>query len=299
MNKDVALNGIIPPIVTPVDEHENVDTRGLKEVIQYVLDGGVHGVLANASNGEFYAFDFENQKKTVETTIEQVNKKVPVYAGASAITTKESLKLAEMAEKAGADALTVLTPMFITPTEEELYNHFAAIAKSCSLPVLLYNNPGKTNNNITPGLLKRLAEIDNIVGIKNTSMDFSQTLKYIEVTSRREDFGVFGGIDYYIYATLCHGGAGSVAGTANVAPRLVVDIYENYVRGDHLGALNAQKALMPLRDAYGMGTFPVMMKVMLNILGVNAGKPVRPVSYVSDETVERAKAVLIQMGILD
>ena len=188
MNKDVALNGIIPPIVTPVDEHENVDTRGLKEVIQYVLDGGVHGVLANASNGEFYAFDFENQKKTVETTIEQVNKKVPVYAGASAITTKESLKLAEMAEKAGADALTVLTPMFITPTEEELYNHFAAIAKSCSLPVLLYNNPGKTNNNITPGLLKRLAEIDNIVGIKNTSMDFSQTLKYIEVTSRREDF---------------------------------------------------------------------------------------------------------------
>ena len=299
MNSNIALNGVIPPIVTPVDKHENVDTRGLKEVIQYVLDGGVHGVLANASNGEFYAFDFENQKKTVETTIEQVNKKVPVYAGASAITTKESIKLAEMVEKAGADALTVLTPMFITPTEEEVYNHFAAIAKSCSLPVLLCNNPGETNNSITPGLLKRLSELDNIVGIKDTSMDFSQTLKYIEVTSHREDFGVFGGIDYYIYATLCHGGAGSIAGTANVAPRLVVDIYENYVRGDHLGALNAQKALMPLRDAYGMGAFPVMVKMMLNILGVNAGKPVRPVSYVSDETVESAKAVLLQMGILD
>ncbi len=296
---DVALNGIIPPIVTTVDEHENVDPEGLKEVIQHVLDGGVHGVLANASNGEFYAFDFENQKKTVETTVEEVNKKVPVYAGASAITTKESIKLAEMAEKAGADALTVLTPMFITPTEDELYNHFATVAKSCNLPVLLYNNPGKTNNNISPGLLGKLAEIDNIVGIKNTSMDFSQTLKYIEATSHREDFGVFGGIDYYIYATLCHGGAGSVAGTANVAPRLVVDIYDHYSRGDHLGALNAQKALMPLRDAYGMGTFPVMMKVMLNILGVKAGKPVRPVSYVSDETVEKARGVLKQMGMLD
>jgi len=293
------LNGIVPPIVTPVDEHENVNPEGLKEVIKHVLDGGVHGILVNASNGEFYAFDFENQKKAVETTVEYTNGKVPVYAGASAITTKECLKLAAMAEKAGADALTVLTPMFVTPTEDELYEHFAAIARSCSLPVLLYNNPGKTGNNISPGLLKRLAEIDNICGVKNTSMDFSQTMKYIEVTSHREDFAVFGGIDYYVYATLCHGGAGSVAGTANVAPRMVVDIYESYSRGDHLGALNAQKALMPLRDAYGLGTFPVMMKVMLNLLGVKAGLPVRPVRYISDEAEKKAIAVLKQIGMMD
>ncbi len=298
MKTDISLNGIVPPIVTPVDAHENVDPEGLKEVIKHVMDGGVHGILVNASNGEFYAFDFENQKKSIETTIEFVNKKIPVYAGTSAITTKESIKLSEMAEKAGADALSVLTPMFVTPTEDELYEHFAAIAKSTSLPVLLYNNPGKTNNAITPALLKRLAGIDNIVGIKNTAMDFSVTMKYIEATSHRDDFAVFGGIDYYIYATLCHGGAGSVAGTANVAPRLVVDIYENYSRGDHLGALEAQKALMPLRDAYGLGTFPVMMKVMLNILGVKAGKPVRPVSYVSPETEKKAKSVLQQMGLL-
>jgi len=299
LNKDISLNGIIPPIVTPVDEHENVNPEGLKEVIRHVLDGGVHGILVNASNGEFYAFDFENQKKSVETTVEFTNGKVPVYAGASAITTKECLKLAEMAEKAGADALTVLTPMFVTPTEDELFEHFAAIAKSCSLPVLLYNNPGKTGNNITPGLLKRLSAIDNICGIKNTSMDFSQTMKYIEATSHRDDFAVFGGIDYYIYATLCHGGAGSVAGTANVAPRMVVDIYEYYSRGDHLGALNAQKALMPLRDAYGLGTFPVMMKEMLNLLGVNAGKPVRPVRPIGDEARKKAVAVLKQIGMLD
>ena len=299
MYSNISLNGIVPPIVTPVDEHENVDTRGLQEVVQYVMDGGVHGILVNASNGEFYAFDFENQKKSVETVVEKVNKKIPVYAGTTAITTREALRLAEMAEKAGADALSVLTPMFIQPTEDEMYDHFAAIAASTNLPVLLYNNPGKTNNAISPGLLKKLSAIDNICGIKNTVMDFSVTMKYIEATSHREDFAVFGGIDYYIYATLCHGGAGSVAGTANVAPRLVVDIYENYSRGDHLGALEAQKALMPLRDAYGLGTFPVMMKVMLNILGVQAGKPVKPVSYVSDDTVKKAREVLVKMGMLD
>ena len=125
------------------------------------------------------------------------------------------------------------------------------------------------------------------------------TMKYIEATAERNDFAVFGGIDYYIYATLCHGGAGSVAGTANVAPRLVVEIYDCYSKGDHLGALNAQKALMPLRDAYGLGTFPVMMKVMLNILGVNAGNPIRPVSYVDDETIKKAEGILKQIGLLN
>lgn len=299
MKNDISLNGIVPPIVTPVDEHENVDPNGLKEVIQYVMDGGVHGIFVNGSNGEFYGFDFENQKKAVEVAIEHVNGKIPVYAGASAITTRESVKLGEMAEKAGADALTVLTPMFIQPSEQELYEHFSTIAKSCNLPVILYNNPGKTGNTITPNLLKRLVDIENICGVKNTSMDFSMTMKYIEASAGRNDFSVFGGIDYYIYATLCHGGAGCVAGTANVAPRLVVDIYDYYSKGDHLGALNAQKALMPLRDAYGMGTFPVMMKVMLNILGVKAGKPIKPVSYVNADVMKKAEGILKLIGLMD
>ncbi|MBF9016881.1 MULTISPECIES: dihydrodipicolinate synthase family protein [unclassified Oceanispirochaeta] len=299
MKYNLTFNGIVPPIVTPVDSHENVDTEGLKQVIQYVMDGGVHGIFVNGSNGEFYGLDFENQKKAVQVTVEEVNRKIPVYAGASAITTRECIKLAKMAESAGADALTVLTPMFIQPTDQELFDHFAAIAKSCELPIILYNNPGKTNNIISPKLLERLIDIENICGVKNTSMDFSMTMKYIEATAERNDFAVFGGIDYYIYATLCHGGAGSVAGTANVAPRLVVEIYDCYSKGDHLGALNAQKALMPLRDAYGLGTFPVMMKVMLNILGVNAGNPIRPVSYVDDETIKKAEGILKQIELLN
>lgn len=291
------LKGVIPPIITPVDDNENVDERGLKSVIDYVLEGGVHGVFVLGSNGEFYAFDFENQKRAVEITVKHVNKRVPVYAGASAITTKGCIKLARMAEETGADALTVLTPMFIKPNEKEMFNHFEAIAKSTNLPVLLYNNPDKTTNNISVSLLEKLARIDNIIGIKNTSLDFAQTIEFIRVTKDIENFKVLSGSDYMIYATLAYGGAGCVAGTANVAPKLVVDIYEKYMAGDLQASMDAQYKLIPLRNAYNYGSFPVVMKDCMNLLGLNVGHPVKPIDHCSDERLQALKKILDDLGL--
>lgn len=290
--------GIVPPIVTPVDTHCNVYRKGLCEVLDYVLDGGVHGIFVNGSNGEFYGLDHENQRKAIEYTVDHVNGRVPVYAGASAITTKEAILLAKEAESAGANLITVLTPMFIQPNEDELYTHFKTIAESVNLPVILYNNPGKTGNNITPGLFKRLLQIESIIGIKNTSMDFSQTMKYLSISMDKETFHVFGGIDYYVYATLLHGGSGSVAGTANVAPKLVVDIFNRYIENDGPAALEAQNKLMIVRDMYEFGTFPVMMKVCLNLLGMDAGHPIAPVQDVSDAVKIRVKRSLKELGLL-
>lgn len=292
------LKGVIPPIITPVDANENVDEAGLKRVIDHVLDGGVHGVFVLGSNGEFYALDFENQKKAVEITVNHVNGRVPVYAGASAITTKGCIKLAQMAEGAGADALTILTPMFISPSETELYNHFVTIAKSTKLPVLLYNNPDKTTNNISVGLLKRLASVDNIIGIKNTSLDFAQTVQYIYETRDNDNFKVLAGSDYYIYSTLAYGGAGCVAGTANVAPKLVVDIYNKFIAGDHAGALAAQFQLVPLRNTYNYGSFPVVMKDCLNLMGLQVGDPVKPIDHCSNERLDALKQVLSNLNLL-
>ena len=147
------IKGVIPPIVTPVDVHENIDPGGLRRVIDHVISGGVHGIFILGSNGEFYGFDFENQKQAIKTTVEHVNGRIPVYAGASAITTKECIKLVRLAETECADAVTVLAPMYINPSETEMYDHFVSIARSTKLPVLLYNNPGKTTNNISIGLL--------------------------------------------------------------------------------------------------------------------------------------------------
>lgn len=298
MLKIEELRGVIPPIVTPVDENENVDENGLKKIIDHVIDGGVHGVFVLGSNGEFYAFDPDNQKRAVETTVSHVNGRVPVYAGATAITTKDCIKSAQMAEKAGADAITVLTPMFIKPNEKEMYNHYEAIAKSTSLPVLLYNNPEKTTNNISVSLLEKLAKIENIVGIKNTSLDFAQTVEFIRITKDIPNFRVLSGSDYFIYATLAYGGSGCVAGTANVAPRLVVDIYDKYMAGDFEGAIKAQFDLIPLRNAYNYGTFPVVMKECLNVMGIEIGNPVKPIEHCSKETLERIENVLREMNLI-
>lgn len=292
------LKGVIPPIITPVDAEENVDEEGLRNVIDHVIDGGVHGIFVLGSNGEFYALDFENQKRAVEITVNHVKGRVPVYAGTSAITTKECIKLAKMAEEAGADALTVLTPMFIQPNEKELYNHFEAIAQSTNLPMLLYNNPGKTTNNISVSLLEKLARIDNIIGIKNTSFDFPQTIEYIRVTKDIQNFKVLSGSDYLIYGTLAYGGAGCVAGTANVAPRLVVDIYEKYMAGDYEGAMEAQYKLIPLRNTYNYGSFPVVMKDCLNLMGLKVGHPVKPIDHCSEERLQEIKKVLKDLDLI-
>ncbi len=292
------LKGVIPPIITPVDENENIDENGLKSVIDYVLDGGVHGIFVLGSNGEFYAFDDENQKRAIGITVNHVNKRVPVYAGVGAITTKQCVKAAKIAEEAGADAITVLTPMFIKPNEKEMYNHFKSIAESVNIPVLLYNNPDKTTNNISPTLLRKLAEIDNIIGIKNTSLDFAQTIEFIRATKDIQNFRVLSGSDYYIYGTMAYGGFGCVAGTANVAPKLVVEIYEKYIAGDLQGSMDAQFRLIPLRNTYSYGSFPVVMKDCMNLLGLNAGHPVRPIDHCSDEKLEQLKKVLIELKLI-
>lgn len=292
------LKGVIPPIVTPVDENENIDEKGLIRVIDHVLDGGVHGVFVMGSNGEFYAMDEENQRRAIEITVKHVAGRVPVYAGVGEITTKACIRLVKQAEEAGADAVTLLTPMFINLTEEELYEHFRKIAESTNIPVLLYNNPGKTANNISVKLVKRLAQVENIIGIKNTSLDFSQTIQFIDATRGIKNFKVLAGSDYYIYATLAYGGAGCVAGTANVAPRLVADIYEKYMMGDLEGALKAQFDLIPLRDTYNFGSFPVVMKDCLNLMGLDIGHPVMPIQHCSEEKMNELSQVLRNLDLI-
>jgi len=293
------VKGVIPPVVTPVDSNENVDAGGLRRVIDHILNGGVHGIFVLGSNGEFFAFDDENQKRAVEITVNHVNGRVPVYAGAGSITTKGCIKFAKMAQEVGVDAITVLTPMFINPSEKEMYNHFTSIANSTSLPIILYNNPGKTTNNISVGLLKKLAEIDNIIGIKNSTLNFAQTVEFIYETREIDNFNVLAGTDYFIYATLAHGGTGAVAGTANVAPGLVVDIYNKYEAGDHAGALDAQFKLIPLRNTFNYGSFPVVMKDCLNLMGMDIGNPVKPIDHCTAERLEALKEVLLKLNLID
>ncbi|MDP4095865.1 4-hydroxy-tetrahydrodipicolinate synthase [Paenibacillus sp. P96] len=291
------IRGVIPPMVTPVDENELVDEQGLRAVVEHVLGGGVHGILSLGSNGEFYGLDREQQEIAVRATIDQVDGRVPVYMGIGAITTKECVTLARMGEALGAQALTILPPMFLTPTEEELYQHFRKIAEAASLPVLLYNNPDRVGNNISANLLERLVDIPNIVGMKDSSGDMTLTAEYIRRT-RSKDFKVMAGRDVMILASLVYGAVGCVASTANIVPALVVEIYEKYLNGDVQGALEAQFKLAPLRMAFNLASFPVVTKEAMNLIGVPVGASILPNTAASEANRNKLKNILQDMGAL-
>ena len=207
------------------------------------------------------------------------------------------MKLTRLAKQYGAAATSVLTPMFISPSEQELYTHFRTIAEAEDIPNILYNNPDRTGINMSANLIERLSDIPNIVGVKDSSGDMTLTSEYIRRT-RGKGFSVLAGRDTMILATLVYGGTGCVASTANVVPEVVVEIYEKYRAGDISGALEAQYRLAPLRIAFNLGCFPAVPKEALNLLGVDVGPPIRPVQELSEGNRSKLKEILMQMGAL-
>ncbi len=242
-----------------------------------MIDGGVLGILAFGSNGEFYVIEEDEMERGLKIMADQAAGRVPVYFGIGAISTKKCCRLAKMAVENGAAGISVLQPMFLKPTESELYLHFKTIAESVpETPVLLYNNPGRVNYTLSANLVDRLAhEVENIVGMKDTSGDITQTSEFIRRT-RDVNFKVFGGKDTLLYASLCHGAVGGVCTAANFMPELITDVYNKYVAGDLNGSLEAQFKLNPVRLSMDGASFPVAAKDMANLRGREIGLPYTP-----------------------
>jgi len=290
------VRGIIPAMVTPLNRDEEVDESGIRELINYLIDSGVHGIFVCGSQGESYALTEDERKKVIRIAVDEVNGRVPVYAGTGAVTTKATIRLSRYAVDVGADAVTVVTPYFIRPSQDELYAHYRHIAESVDSPVLIYNNPGRTNVNLEAETVKKLAEIDNIVGIKDSSGDLTLTAQYIMECP--EEFAVLAGRDSLILATLLYGGRGAVAATANVAPKLVVGIYESFIHGDLEKAKELQFKLLPLRLAFSLGTFPIVVKEAMNLIRKPSGPAKSPVSSLPEEKREKLKSLLEDLGLL-
>jgi len=278
--------GIIPPLVTPFKDNGKLDGDALRRVIRYVMDGGVPGVFIAGSTGEAYAMSDAERIEALEIAIDEVQGRVPVFAGTARITTDETVSLTKAAEAAGADAVS---------TQDELYDHYKAIAGAVKLPILLYNNPGRTGVNLNPDTIARLAKIDNIVGIKDSSGNMGNAVEMIRLCGK--DFSFFCGFDMIIHPTLFAGGSGAVPASGNIAPRLIADLYESFIKGDRAGSLELQQKLAPLRQAFGLGTFPAVLKEGLNLMGVNVGRPKLPVRPLSDEAKKKLRSVLEGLGL--
>ena len=290
--------GIVVPIVTPVDQEGRLNEKAYRGLIDYLADNGIHGVFPFGTTGEFYAYDQGFYNELLEVTKDAVKGRMQIYAGANFITTKGCIAIAKAVEKVGGiDALSVLTPMFVSQTQEEVYEYYRAVASETSLPIIIYNNKPKTNVGVEPATIARLAEIDNIVAAKDSTGDMTNAEEYLRLT-RGMDFSVMMGRDTLILASLHYGATGAIASCANVAPRIAVDIYEKFRAGDYQGALDAQFKLSALRVATNMGSFPVTLKEALKLIGHDCGDCVPPILPLHEDQREKLRKVLQGMGLL-
>jgi len=290
------IHGIIPPVATPMQANEDLDLPRLKWFLDHLIQEGVHGLFVLGTNSEFYALDEREKQEVIATTVAHVRGRVPVYAGTGAETTREAVRLTKMAEREGANGVSVITPYFVNPSQEEIFDHYRRIAESTSLPVILYNNPSTCGGvKIEVDTVARLAELPNILGVKDSSGDLQNTNEFIRVVP--ESFSVLMGRDTLIYHALISGARGAVPATANVAPRLLVSIYEAFQHGDHAAAAAAQRRLNPLRLSLALGTAPGGVKAALALLGMAIGPSRGPVGPLSAENLEKMRIALDQSGL--
>lgn len=284
--------GIIAAMVTPFTENEEVNEQGIRLLVRRMLKGGVHGIFALGTNGEFFAMDFAEKVRVAEIVVDEVAGRVPVYAGAGAVTTRETIALAKAFEKAGVDALSVITPYFLPFNQNELADHFTRLADATPLPIVMYNIPARAGTALQPATVAQLAKIPNIVGVKDSSGNIDNTLKYLQGPDT--PFSVLAGTDSLILPVLMAGGHGAIAATANLLPEVAVSIYENFQKGDFAKAQEAQSYLGPIRGLFGSGTLPSVLKEALNLTGTPVGQGRRPVRPITDDV--RAKLVKVLEG---
>lgn len=293
MNRVEAIHGIIVPIITPMDAQERLDETGLKKQLDRMIDAGVHGIFCLGTNGEGFALNFEEKCRVIEVCAQHVAGRVPLFAGTGCITTAETIALSMHAQQAGADVLSVITPSFAALSQDQLFAHYQALTEAVSLPVLVYNIPMRTGVSVAPDTFARLARLDGIAGIKDSSGNFDNMLQYIE---RSRDTGcvVLSGNDSLILWNLLAGGAGGIAGCANVYPRTLVSIYEQFRAGNVTAARQAQDSIRSLRNCFRFGNPNTVIKLAVEMLGHPAGPCRRPFDSIAENGQEELRRVLVE-----
>ena len=292
----VEIKGIIPPILTPMNDDESINEAELRHQVNRMIDAGVSGIFAFGTNGEAYALSHKEKVQILNVVVDETKKRVPVYAGTGCITTKETITLSKEAEEIGADILSVIVPYFAAASQDELYDHYKAVAESVKLPVVLYNIPARTGNALAPATVARLAkDIPNIMGAKDSSGNFDNMKQYIELTQDiGKDFSVLSGNDSLILPALMFGGKGGIAGCANVFPHTMVEIYKAFKAGDIERAKKVQDSIRIFRNCFKYGNPNTLVKIAAGLLGDPVGPCRRPFSKITPEGMEALKKTLEQ-----
>ena len=268
------IKGIIPPVITPMnnDPEQTVNHQALREQVERLLAGGVHGIFPMGTNGEAYALSFQEKEELL------------------------AIRLSKRAEELGADALSIITPSFALASQKELYDHYTAVAKAVNLPIILYNIPARTGNKLLPETVQALCrDVENIVGAKDSSGDIENLKAYIRLTRELDkEVAILAGNDGAILTCLKEGGAGGIAGRANIWPETVAKIYDCFKAGDLEGAQAAQDAIAILQQTFKYGNPNTIIKTAVALQGHPVGKCRAPFNYVPEEGMEAIKKVLAE-----
>jgi len=293
------LQGVYPALITPFKKNGEVDEAGFRRNIDFVIKGGVSGIVPCGCTGEAATLSFDEQKHLLETAVDQSNGRVPVIGGSGSNNTREAVELTRYAKEAGADAAMLITPYYNKPGDAGQLLHYTTIATKVDIPIILYNVPSRTGINMKPSIVAELAKISNIVAIKEASGNPSQTAEIIELTrGNRKQFTVLSGDDNLTIPILSYGGKGVVSVAANVMPKEMSQMVSYYLNGDTKKALDIYYKLAPVLRGLFVETNPIPVKSAANMMGLAAGSLRAPLTDLAPENKKKLESLLKTAGAL-
>lgn len=282
------VKGIIAAMVTSMHDDESLNMEEIKNQVNRQIAAGVDGVFCLGTNGEAYILSEDEKLRIIETVVKAADGRVPVYAGTGMPGTADTIRLSKKAKELGADVLSVISPYFAAISQDEIYNHYAELASAVDLPIVMYNMPARTGNNIAPDTVARLSKVDGIVGVKDSSGNFDNMKQYIELTDP-ETFSVLSGNDALILWNLLAGGSGGITAVANIYPEVMVSIYQYFQQGDLEAAKKAQDSIRPIRNCFKFGNPNTVTKTAARIAGNPVGPCRRPFCSLSDAAIAKIR----------
>ncbi|AQT44531.1 DapA-like [Bartonella apihabitans] len=292
------LKGALTALITPFDKNGNVAEKTLCDLVEWQVKQGINGIVPVGTTGESPTLSYQEHKRVIELCVRQVAKRVPVIAGAGSNSTKEAVELAEFAEKAGADAVLVVTPYYNKPNQRGMYQHFSTVAKAISIPLVIYNIPGRSVIDMTADTMAKLHhDCKNIIGVKDA------TGKIERVSEQRQkcgkDFVQLSGDDSTALGFNAQGGVGCISVTSNIAPKQCAELFQACRENNFAKALELNDRLMPLNRALFLEPSPAGVKYAAEKLGICTSVVRSPIVPIEDTTKHIIDAALKHAGLVN
>jgi 4-hydroxy-tetrahydrodipicolinate synthase len=289
------FTGSMVALVTPFKEGK-VDWQSLEALVDFHIQNGTSGIVPCGTTGESATLDHKEHHEVIERVIKAVNKRIPVIAGTGSNSTAEAVAMTKGAEKAGADGALMISPYYNRPTQEGIYQHYKKVASEVGIPIIVYNIPGRTGSKIEPETLARLAEIKNVVGVKEATGSVDQAIDVIRLCG--EHLAVYSGEDSLTFSLMALGGKGVISTVANIAPKEMSQLTDACLEGKWERGRDLQLKLVPLIRGVFLETNPIPIKTALALMGMCTSELRLPLTPMSEGNLKKLKQTMVEFALL-